>query len=74
MNQLEDLAALDLISLSETLASQRPATSDLSGGEWLGVVELLTGGRGRAGGSDRLAGADHQERGRSCSRARVVGI
>ncbi|GAB3925324.1 hypothetical protein GCM10029976_018400 [Kribbella albertanoniae] len=42
MNQFDDLVALDPVSLSETLVSQRPTVAELSKGEWLGVVELLT--------------------------------
>ncbi len=36
------LLALDPVLLSETLASKRPVVAELSKGEWLGVVELLT--------------------------------
>ncbi|MGC9539866.1 hypothetical protein [Streptomyces sp. UG1] len=42
MNQLNDLAALDLLSLSEMLATGTPMRSELDPGQWLAVVELLT--------------------------------
>ncbi|WP_157850863.1 hypothetical protein [Streptomyces exfoliatus] len=42
MNSFDDLAALDLRSLSEALAAHVPGVSELGPNEWLGVVELLT--------------------------------
>ncbi|MEU3752393.1 hypothetical protein AB0H17_06415 [Streptomyces olivoreticuli] len=42
MNQLDDLASLDLRSLSEILAARGLTVSELSRGQWLGVVELMT--------------------------------
>lgn len=35
-------AELDLLGLSQMLASRTPAPADLASGEWLGVVQLLT--------------------------------
>ncbi|GGK25362.1 hypothetical protein GCM10011583_66690 [Streptomyces camponoticapitis] len=42
MNRLDNLASLDLRSLSEILASRAPAVPELGRGEWLGVLELMT--------------------------------
>lgn len=42
MNRLDDLASLDLRSLSEVLAAHAPTVSELGRGQWLGVVELIT--------------------------------
>ncbi|MEU2134583.1 hypothetical protein [Streptomyces sp. NPDC018352] len=42
MNRFDDLASLDLRSLSEVLATHAPAVPGLGRGQWLGVVELMT--------------------------------
>lgn len=42
MNRMDDLASLDLGSLSEVLAAHAPTVPELSRGQWLGVVELIT--------------------------------
>ncbi|WP_405821346.1 hypothetical protein OG241_35805 [Streptomyces sp. NBC_01390] len=42
MNRPDDLASLDLQSLTELLVSRTPTVSELSSGQWLGVVELMT--------------------------------
>ncbi|MFE2971409.1 hypothetical protein ACFXKC_49075 [Streptomyces sp. NPDC059340] len=42
MSSFDDLAALRLEPLAEVLASHAPAQADLTAGQWLGVVELLT--------------------------------
>ncbi|MFJ1973318.1 hypothetical protein ACIO93_32150 [Streptomyces sp. NPDC087903] len=42
MNSLNDLALLDLRSLTEALAMHQPTIPELGPGQWLGVVELLT--------------------------------
>ncbi|MFF7711060.1 hypothetical protein [Streptomyces sp. NPDC007988] len=42
MNRPNDLASLDLQSLSEVLASHVPTVPELGSGQWLGVVELMT--------------------------------
>lgn len=42
MNRLDDLASLDLRSLSAVLAAHSPMVHELGRGQWLGVVELMT--------------------------------
>ncbi|MFZ4266411.1 hypothetical protein [Streptomyces arboris] len=42
MNRLDELASLDLRSLSEVLAGHVPMVPELGRGQWLGVVELMT--------------------------------
>ncbi|MFD8419534.1 hypothetical protein [Streptomyces sp. NPDC059466] len=42
MSGFDDLAALRLEPLAEVLASHTPAQAELTAGQWLGVVELLT--------------------------------
>ncbi|MFI6446749.1 hypothetical protein [Kitasatospora sp. NPDC050543] len=42
MNEFDNLASLDLRSLSEILATHAPTVPELGRGQWLGVVELMT--------------------------------
>ncbi|WP_461036962.1 hypothetical protein [Streptomyces mayteni] len=42
MPTFEELAASGTRELAETLAARRPAVSELTPGEWLGIVQLFT--------------------------------